>query len=320
MATQTHAAQVSGEKVKENTNEHELSSQDIKWRNIILLSIIHLLGIYGFYYVLFSRKPYQLKTLIFHFIYGYFGGFGVTGGAHRLWTHRSYKAKLPLRILLAYAYLCAGMNSLFEWVRDHRVHHRFSETDADPHNAKRGLFFSHCGWLLQTKHPEVKRRGKEVDMGDVTYFLILQPLSSIVIPLLIPHFLWGESFANNFSTLAVRWVLLLNFVWSVNSFAHIYGHRPYNKKLNPAENWIVSLVAVGEGWHNYHHQFPRDYKTSELPYYVNISTLLIDMFAFIGWAYDLRTASENVIEKTVVESGDGSHYLWGHRSKNDKDN
>ena len=28
-------------------------------------------------------------------------GLGITAGAHRLWSHRSYKARLPLRILLA---------------------------------------------------------------------------------------------------------------------------------------------------------------------------------------------------------------------------
>lgn len=58
-------------------------------------------------------------------------------------------------------------NTLYDWVRDHRVHHRYTETDADPHNSKRGFFFAHVGWLMMRKHPEVLRRGKEVDMSDV---------------------------------------------------------------------------------------------------------------------------------------------------------
>jgi stearoyl-CoA desaturase (delta-9 desaturase) len=58
-------------------------------------------------------------------------------------------------------------NSIHEWSRDHRVHHKFSETDADPHNAKRGFFFSHMGWLLTKKHPDVKNKGKAVDMSDL---------------------------------------------------------------------------------------------------------------------------------------------------------
>ena len=58
-------------------------------------------------------------------------------------------------------------NSIYEWARDHRVHHKFSETDADPHNAKRGFFFSHVGWLLVKKHPDVKVKGAKVDLSDL---------------------------------------------------------------------------------------------------------------------------------------------------------
>lgn len=58
-------------------------------------------------------------------------------------------------------------NDVSEWARDHRVHHKFSETDADPHNATRGFFFSHVGWLLVRKHPDVKEKGKTIDMSDL---------------------------------------------------------------------------------------------------------------------------------------------------------
>lgn len=58
-------------------------------------------------------------------------------------------------------------NSIFTWCRDHRLHHRYSDTDADPHNAKRGFFFSHIGWLLCKKHPYVKELGKRIDMSDL---------------------------------------------------------------------------------------------------------------------------------------------------------
>ena len=65
-------------------------------------------------------------------------------------------------------------NGIIEWARDHRTHHKFAETDADPHNAKRGFFFAHMGWLLVRKHPDVKIKGKGVDMSD----LLSDPLCS----------------------------------------------------------------------------------------------------------------------------------------------
>ena len=122
--------------------------------------------------------------------FGIPGGLGITLGAHRLWTHRSFKAKWPLRLLAAIAQTMAGQVNLdpfilfsyiyyvlttlqiykhpiYQWVRNHRTHHKFSETDADPHNAKRGFFFAHIGWLMCKKHPEVIRCGKMVDCSDV---------------------------------------------------------------------------------------------------------------------------------------------------------
>ncbi len=58
-------------------------------------------------------------------------------------------------------------NDIYEWARDHRVHHKYSETDADPHNATRGFFFSHVGWLLVKKHPDVLNKGKTIDLSDL---------------------------------------------------------------------------------------------------------------------------------------------------------
>lgn len=125
------------------------------------------------------------------------GAFGITAGAHRLWAHRSYKAKLPLRVLLTIFNTMAFQDCVIHWARDHRVHHKYSETDADPHNATRyeticmlksghflaffpwlqilichfhfgsGFFFAHCGWLLCRKHPEVISKGKGLDITDL---------------------------------------------------------------------------------------------------------------------------------------------------------
>ena len=47
------------------------------------------------------------------------------------------------------------------------MHHKYSETDADPHNAKRGVFFAHMGWLLMKKHPDVIEKGKRMYLQDL---------------------------------------------------------------------------------------------------------------------------------------------------------
>lgn len=78
------------------------------------------------------------------------------------------------------------------------------------------------------------------------------------------------------------------------------------------ENVAVSIAALGEGWHNYHHVFPWDYKTGELGNYsFNLTTGFIDAFARIGWAYDRKFVSPEMIHRRACRSGDGSH-IWGY--------
>jgi stearoyl-CoA desaturase (delta-9 desaturase) len=76
---------------------------------------------------------------------------------------------------------------------------------------------------------------------------------------------------------------------------------------------VVAAIGVGEGWHNYHHVFPWDYKTAELgDYLLNITAAFIDFFAYIGWAYDLKQPSKELVQRVAQKLGDGSHTEWGH--------
>lgn len=78
----------------------------------------------------------------------------------------------------------------------------------------------------------------------------------------------------------------------------------------------MSAFTFGEGWHNYHHVFPWDYKTAEWGNYsLNMTTAFIDFFAKIGWAYDLKSVAPDTIERRVRRTGDGSHELWGWGDK-----
>lgn len=267
--------------------------------------------------------PKYWQTYTWGFLLGGLSGFGVTGGAHRFWTHRSYKANTPLRIILMLCFTLAGQNSIYEWVRDHRVHHKFSETDADPHNSNRGFFFAHVGWLMMHKHPEVVRKGKMLDLTDILedpvvrfhqkWFIPMKILLCFILPVVIPMYCWGEGFFwSFFSQVVIRYTLSLNFTWLVNSAAHMWGTRPYDKKINPVENIAVSIAAMGEGWHNYHHVFPWDYKAAELAHRFNITTFWIQLFAKLGWAYDLKEPSAELVRKTIEKCGDGTHPTFGH--------
>uniref|UniRef100_A0A3B4AQT7 stearoyl-CoA 9-desaturase n=1 Tax=Periophthalmus magnuspinnatus TaxID=409849 RepID=A0A3B4AQT7_9GOBI len=249
------------------------------WRNIILMSLLHIGAVYGFTLIPSAKT----LTLIWTALCYVFSGLGVTAGAHRLWSHRSYKASFPLRVFLALGNSMASQNDIYEWARDHRVHHKYSETDADPHNATRGFFFAHVGWLLVRKHPDVKEKGQKLDMSDLEEDKVVMFQRSrlslvvmcFVLPTLVPWWGWGES-------LKV-------------AAAHMWGNRPYDISINPRENRLVSLSALGEGFHNYHHTFPFDYGASEFGWRLNLTTAFIDLMCFLGLASDRKRVSKEMI-------------------------
>ncbi|XP_046442058.1 acyl-CoA Delta-9 desaturase-like isoform X3 [Daphnia pulex] len=288
----------------------------IVWRNVLVFIYLHLAALYGLY-LCFTDVTWA--TLAWSYALFIFGGFGITGGAHRLWAHRCYKAKWPLRVIAAVGQTIALQNDIYVWSRDHRVHHKFSETDADPHNARRGFFFAHVGWLLCRKHPEVMRRGKTVDVSDLLqdpivvyqrkFYIPLLIIFCFAMPTLVPWYFWGESLRTSFFVASIlRYVITLNATWLVNSAAHIWGTHPYDKGINPSENRFVAFITSGEGWHNYHHVFPWDYKASELGNYgTNTTRAIIDFCAWLGLAYDLKSVPEKVVYNRVRRTGDGSH-------------
>ncbi|CAG7727868.1 unnamed protein product, partial [Allacma fusca] len=229
----------------------------IVWKNILRYGYIHVAAGYGLYLLLIGQV--QWRTVLWAQMFFTLGTLGITAGAHRYWCHKAFKARTPLRIILALMQTIAFQNSIYDWVRDHRVHHKFSETNADPHNAKRGFFFAHIGWLMCRKHPDVKRDGKTLDMSDLAqdsivtfqmrHYSLLVLFLSFVIPCAVPSICWGESLASSwFFGVMFRYCASLNAVFCINSFAHLWGNRPYDASINSAEDVILRRVErTGDG-------------------------------------------------------------------------
>lgn len=92
-----------------------------------------------------------------------------------------------------------------------------------------------------------------------------------------------------------------------SSKSHSVRFYLFRSRIQPAQNLMVSIVAMGEGWHNYHHVFPWDYRAAEIGgYLLNTTTLWLDLFSRIGWAYNLKTPSKKLIKEVAVRHGDGS--------------
>ncbi|KAH8268164.1 hypothetical protein KR026_001337, partial [Drosophila bipectinata] len=300
------------------------SKLQLVWRNIVLFVILHLSSLYGVW-LLFTTATWT--TFILFPVALVVTALGISGGAHRLWAHRTFKANVPLRLIFLFLNTLAFQDAVYIWARDHRVHHKYTETDADPYNSRRGWFFSHIGWLCCRKHPDVVAKGKQIDLSDLEadplvmfqkkYYLWLMPPICFLLPTVLPMYLWGESLNCAWHVMALlRWCTTLNLIWLVNSSAHMYGMRPYDRNISPTDESFLVGLRFGEGYHNYHHVFPWDYKSAELgPYSKDVTTGFINFFARIGWAYDLKSVSCDLVKKRVLRTGDGSHPVWGWGDK-----
>jgi len=278
---------------------HHWKNGSINWPMTVYISLVHAAAWVG----LLTIPKCSYDTLLWAFVLWPISGFGITVGVHRLWSHRSYEASFIVRAILMLCNSVANQGSIFHWARDHRVHHKYSETDADPHNATRGFFFAHMGWLFVKKHPAVVKAGRELDFSDlkedslVMFQKKLDPWFTLYMCFVMPAQVatyWGEDFWNAFYVAgALRYCVVLHFTWLVNSAAHLHGDHPYDVLSYPSENPFVSFCSVGEGWHNWHHKYPFDYAASEfgISSQFNPSKMVIDFFAALGLVWGRKRAT-----------------------------
>lgn len=209
-------------------------------------------------------------------------------------------------------------NDVIEWVRDHRVHHKYSDTDADPTNSKRGFFFAHMGWLMCKKHPNVREYGAKVDMSDIKNDAVLQfqrkfyiPMVlvlSFLIPMKLHVMVFNTTYLKAFYAICFRSALSFHLTWLVNSACHFGSCKPYDRNIAPSDSIFLGNALFGESWHNFHHTFPFDYKTSELRLYrYNYTLAFIDFFGWLGWATDFKVATDEMVRERAQKTGDKSH-------------
>ena len=125
----------------------------------------------------------------------------------------------------------------------------------------------------------------------------------------VPWYFWNENFFNAYILCyAFGYVITLNANWTINSLAHLWGYKPYDKTINPTKNFTVVFAIRGEGFHNFQYTFPQDYAASELGVRFNPSKWFTDLAELLGIAYDLKTVSKDVILKRRMRTGAMQHF------------
>ncbi len=239
-------------------------------------------------------------------------GLGITVGYHRLFTHRSFKASPALKNFLAITAAMAGQGSVTSWVALHRLHHERSDQEGDPHspnlhgkgawNRTKGLLHSHFTWMAKHAYPNVVRYAPDMlrdkDLARISRHYHWWIVLGLVLPAALGG-LYHQSIEGAVAGLLwgglLRMVVLEHIIWSINSFLHTWGSRPYQTRENSHNSALLSVVTLGESWHNNHHRFPNSPSFGLTWYRPDPGYWFIWVMARLGLATDLRMPDPEAI-------------------------
>jgi stearoyl-CoA desaturase (delta-9 desaturase) len=236
----------------------------ILWSNALFLSLSPLLAILLIpIYLWYSGGHWAIWVTTFAM--WIFTGLGITLGYHRLFAHRSYKASPVWRFLALVAGAATLQNSAIVWAAAHRRHHRHTDHHGDPYDATRGFWWAHMKWIFHENDqaddlsnvPDLK--ADPLVVWQQKWYWVIALVMNLVLPLGLGLLIgrpWGMLLIAGLG----RIVFTHQATFSINSLCHILGTQPWSESNTSKDSWICAYLTFGEGYHNFHHSFPADYR------------------------------------------------------------
>lgn len=224
---------------------------------------------------------------------------GITIGFHRLITHRSFKAKEPVKAALLVSGSMAVQGPPVVWARRHRKHHALADKPGDPHSPLEGMDHAHFGWIKNPDDSDLhKYAAPRIDDDPVVVWVndrfLLWTFLTLAIPYVVRGWrglLWGG---------LVRMFWVHHITWAINSICHTWGAAPFKTPDRSKNHKWLGLLALGEGWHNNHHAFPRSYRHGLLPGQRDFSAWATERLEKLGLVSDLYRVSADDIQKRRI--------------------
>ena len=232
-------------------------------------------------------------------------GISVTGGYHRLFTHKTYQAAWPVRLFYLVFGAAAFENSVLNWASDHRIHHSNVDHDRDPYNIQKGFWWAHIGWIFYENEPIPRTVVRDLLEDPLVrwqqrWYKEVGMAVAFGIPLLV-----GLATGRVLGCLVIGGVLRVvvshHGTFFINSLCHMVGRQPYSREHSARDSAVMAVLAFGEGYHNYHHSFPFDYRNGIKRWHFDPAKWMIFALARLGLARNLRRASDAAILKARIE-------------------
>ncbi len=228
--------------------------------------------------------------------------FFVTAGYHRYFSHRSFKTSRWFQFLLAFFAMTSSQKGVLWWAAHHRNHHRFSDTENDLHSpTQQGFWWSHVGWILSTLNEAtevqmIRDYYKFPELRWLNDHFIVPPVALAVSLFFIGG--WGWLIWGFF----ISTVMLWHGSFCINSLAHVFGRRRYATTDTSRNSFLLSLVTLGEGWHNNHHHYMASVRQGFFWWEVDITFYILRALSWLGIVWDLRMPPEHVLRATAQTS------------------
>jgi stearoyl-CoA desaturase (Delta-9 desaturase) len=265
--------------------------RDYQWFGAIPFILVHLLPLLAF----FTGTKWQ-DWVVCVALY-WIRMFGTTGVYHRYFSHRTYKTSRWFQFVLALLAMSSSQKGVLWWAARHRTHHKLSDQDGDPHDSRRGFWYSHVGWLYDhnesTDYGKVKDLARYPELVFLNKFWFLPPLALGVAVWAI----WGWSglLIGFFLSTAILW----HGTFTINSLSHIFGTQRYDAGDTSTNNWFLAIITMGEGWHNNHHHFMGSTRQGFMWWEYDFTYYILRFFALFGLVWELKEPPERVYDRAT---------------------
>ncbi len=290
-------------KIKSTHGTYPSQERRNRWVGIIFFLIIHAIGIVGTPLYLLYFGASTAEWVLF-FAYVSLTSLSITVGYHRLFAHVTYKTNAFVRFLLLFFGAATFEQSALKWTSQHRQHHQFTDTDRDPYDIGRGFWYAHVGWILFWKHrvnydnvPDLKRSALVMNQHEL--YSLWSVGAGLALPMLI-GFLIGRPLGTFIMTVCLRLILVMHSAFFINSYAHMFGSRGFDDHISARDHWLGAILTNGEGYHNFHHQFPTDYRNGIRWYHWDPSKWLIFTLSKLHLAWDLKKTSAQLLRTAAI--------------------
>jgi len=276
----------------------------IDWTATLFLTLTPVVSALLLWYFFSFESFHYGYVLLFGFFY-VASLVSITAGYHRLFSHRAYEAHWSLRLFFALFGAAAFQQSILKWGGDHRVHHRFVDTDKDPYNIGRGFWYAHVLWMFlddgRRDEPDYARysidlKRDPIVMWQEKYYVPLAIAMGFLLPAVIGAFM-GSFIGGLLFGGFLRIVIGHHVTFFINSLCHMWGKQTYTDTNTAKDSLILAVFTFGEGYHNFHHYFHKDYRNGVRWYNYDPTKWAIRMAQWVGLAQKLHRVSKVEIEK-----------------------